>query len=87
MDKGCSLQNPGHIVENSRGSAGNYGEYPSFGLPEMGGINVAPWRVRDALVRGVINKQGSFMSGWLRMRHWMHPTPLKKSGEVLHKET
>jgi hypothetical protein len=36
MDKGCSPQNLAHTVENSRAFAGNYAEYPSFGLTEMG---------------------------------------------------
>jgi hypothetical protein len=50
------------------------------------GINVAPWRVRDAFVRGVINKQCSSMSGLPRMRHWMHSAPLKKCTHVLQEE-
>jgi hypothetical protein len=37
MDKGCSPQNLVHIVENSRGSAGNYGEYPSSGSTKKEG--------------------------------------------------
>ena len=42
MDKGCSLQNPGHNVENSRACAGNYKEYPSSSFTKKGRINVAP---------------------------------------------
>ena len=56
MDKGCSPQNLQHIIENSKAFACNYAEDPSFGLTEMGHVNVAPKRVRDAFVRGVINK-------------------------------
>jgi hypothetical protein len=56
MDKGCSQKNLGHIVENSRGSAGNYGEYPNSDSTKKRGINTTPRRVRDAFVRGAINK-------------------------------
>ena len=65
MDKGCSQQNRGHIGENSRGSASNYGEYPSSDSKKRGRIDVAPGRVWDALVRRIINKQRSSMSGLL----------------------
>jgi hypothetical protein len=54
---------------------------------KRGRIDVAPGRVWDALVRRIINKQCSSMSGLLWMRHWVHPAPLKKSAQVLHKKT